>query len=98
MGSIPSRTPIRRTSFRRGIAIAGAGAIGYGLGVHVRRRRRRQEHIMPPARAADARPDVVSVEPAFVVAELERLTSLLHQGALSQPEFEAAKREVLDGY
>jgi hypothetical protein len=84
--------------------LAGAGTAAYRAG---RRREARDEHEWqqdqqlaslsqaPPAPAAP--PPAPATQPAGTVDQLERLKQLLDQGALSQAEYESAKRQVLAG-
>ena len=99
---------MRRRPLLRGAMLAGAGTAAYRAG---RRREARDEHEWqqdqqlaslsqaPPAPAAP--PPAPAAQPAAVgggtVDQLERLKQLLDQGALSQAEYESAKRQVLAG-
>jgi hypothetical protein len=92
----------------RGAILASAGAVGYRLGVRAGRRKQPESDADPRAAPGNPSPDGLAghsvegaaqaVESAFVVAELERLARLFDQGALNQPEFEAAKRELLEEF
>lgn len=93
-----------RRPLLRGAMLAGAGTAAYRAG---RRREARDEHEWqqdqqlaslsqaPPAPAAP--PPAPATQPAGTVDQLERLKQLLDQGALSQAEYESAKRQVLAG-
>lgn len=90
----------RRRPLLRGAMLAGGATLAYQAG---KRQQQNVQHeydqdeaiAMSQAQMAPAPP---AAAPATdTVSELERLKGLLDQGALTQEEFDAAKRQVLQG-
>ena len=89
-----------RRPLLRGAMLAGAGTAAYRAG---RRREARDEHEWQQDQqlaSLSQAPPAPAAQPAGVgggtVDQLERLKQLLDQGALSQGEYESAKRQVLE--
>jgi hypothetical protein len=92
---------MRRRPLLRGAMLAGAGTAAYRAG---RRREARDEHEWQQDQqiaSMSQAPPAPAAQPAAAgsgtVDQLERLKQLLDQGALSQAEYESAKRQVLEG-
>lgn len=90
-----------RRPLLRGAMLAGAGTAAYRAG---RRREARDEHEWQQDQqlaSLSQAPPAPAAQPAAAgggtVDQLERLKQLLDQGALSQGEYESAKRQVLEG-
>ena len=94
---------VRRRPLLRGAMLAGAGAAVYSAG---KRRQAAADHeyaqdaqlaATAPPQQGESGPSASQVrEPAAdPIAQLERLKALLDQGALTESEYEMAKKKVL---
>ncbi len=84
--------------------LAGTGAVAYHAGKrHQVNAQHEDDQDQQIAEASQAQQDQSAAPAALAapaddtVGELERLKALLDQGALTQEEFDAAKRQVLQG-